>query len=175
MLSAEQIPLSLPCHLEWSHCENEYTEEGRRGRSETGFCTHRQGVWPLRYLNNPPAVLKITSSSSDWPDRLGLWGSIISLEFVQQPGRQKTHAHTHIPHTHIYTHTSTDKGRTSRTDRKKTQACRCYMKGAEMLQLLSSIMGQHSWQLFILHLKLVVVVSLTTVSNQITGKASIFF
>lgn len=30
--------------------------------------------------NPPTTVLKITSTSSHWPDRLGLWGSIISLQ-----------------------------------------------------------------------------------------------
>lgn len=96
-LSAEQIPLSLPSHLEWSHCEKEYPEEGNRGKWD-GLLHSQRGSLASLILEQPPtptpAALKITSSSSDWPDRLGLWGSIISLEFVQQPGRQKTLPHT---------------------------------------------------------------------------------
>lgn len=85
-LSAEQIHLPLWNHLEGTHCLPQWETDGAV-RWASGLADR---VWPVGY-SIPPMVLKITSTSSDCPDRLGLWGSIISLQclFNNQKGHTR--------------------------------------------------------------------------------------
>lgn len=67
--------------------------EKRNRRGKRGEMWEGSLVSPIH--QQPPAVLKITRTASDWADWAGLWGSIISLEFVQHPGRQTAHVCMH--------------------------------------------------------------------------------
>lgn len=88
-LSAEQIHLSPSNHLEQTHCQLLVTKEGNRRGSE-GLLDFQKESLACWRLQPPPTVLKITSTSTGCPDRLELWGSIISLQCLFNT--QKRHA-----------------------------------------------------------------------------------
>lgn len=101
-LSSSSPPfLSVHCQLNKSICLrrtiwNEPTvsyntqrrETDGAGRWASGLADWEFGLSDTPTTPRPPVVLKITSASSDCPDRLGLGGTIIFAMFVQQ--REKT-------------------------------------------------------------------------------------